>query len=277
MNPARSRASSSPGPLLVLAAGQRCGSTLVQRILSSHPDVLIWGEHAGQLRTMLTAVSRLHHWTRTDGERARVEYARRGYQSFMANLVPDERHVDLALKALLTTLFAEPAAALSKSVWGFKEVRYGLPEASGIRAVFPGSRVVHLVRDPRDILRSLDVWERTGGSWRRRDTEIAIADWQRVAWSFLHVTPAEAPHVLRVRYEDFVEDPRDHVRRIAEHCSLDPDDLDLAVLDRKIHTDGPQGEKKRAVSDWSALSPSLKALLDDDAVREVASACGYDL
>ena len=34
-------------PLLVLGAGQRCGSTLVQRLLCSHPDVMIWESTPG--------------------------------------------------------------------------------------------------------------------------------------------------------------------------------------------------------------------------------------
>jgi hypothetical protein len=195
----------------------------------------------------------------------------------MANLTPDEHHVDAALRSFLTTLFAAPAAALNKPLWGIKEVRYGLPEANGIRAVFPSTRVVHVVRDPRDILRSLDVWERAGGSWRRRDTEMAVADWQRVAWSFLDATSADAPHVLRIRYEDIVEDPGESIDRITEHCSLESADIDPSVLGRKIHTDGPRGEEKRTMNNWSDLPASMKALLETDDIHRTASACGYDL
>ena len=54
-------------PLLVLAAGQRCGSTLVQRLLCSHPRVRVWGEHVGQLRQVLTARQRLNLWSEANG------------------------------------------------------------------------------------------------------------------------------------------------------------------------------------------------------------------
>ena len=136
-------------PLLILAAGQRCGSTLVQRLLSSHPDVLIWGEHAGQLREVLAVAERLGGWTAEFGELGRLGYARSGHQSFMANMTPEAVHIDDAVRAFLEALFAEPAAGLGRPVWGFKEVRYGLAEASRLsQGSFPDCRVVHITREP---------------------------------------------------------------------------------------------------------------------------------
>ncbi|MEU8263459.1 sulfotransferase [Micromonospora sp. NPDC048999] len=138
-----------------MAAGQRCGSTLVQRLLSSHPDVLIWGEHGGQLRPMLSAMSRMKVWADEDGLEAREAFAADGYQSFMANLTPEAKHIDDATRQFMRALFEERAAAHGKPIWGIKEVRYGLAEARAIHNLFPDAVVVSLVRDPRDILRSV--------------------------------------------------------------------------------------------------------------------------
>ena len=265
-------------PVLIFAAGQRCGSTLVQRLLSSHPDVLIWGEHAGQLRPIIAAVSRMKVWSAEDGMDARADFEGGGYQSFMANLTPEGTWIDEAMRQFLRTLFADRAAALGKSVWGLKEVRYGLPEARALHYLFPETVVIHLVRDPRDILCSLDVWEREyGGWWRRRDTESTVRDWYRVADSFLHCTPEMSPAVLRLRYEDLTVDPVATSKLLGAHTSLDPAKFDLDVFGRRIHLTGPHGERPRSIADWSSLSPSLRALLDDDDIRTVAAACGYDL
>ena len=157
----------SIGPILVLAAGQRCGSTLVQRLLASHPEVMIWGEHAGQLRGLLALAERLRVWAEADGARGRADFAVGAHQTFMANLMPPAEAVDAAVLAFITALFVDPALAAGRRRWGFKEVRYGLPEARGLTRIFPGCRVVHVVRDPRDVLRSLDVWERAASGWRR--------------------------------------------------------------------------------------------------------------
>jgi hypothetical protein len=264
-------------PLLILAAGQRCGSTLIQRLLSSHPDVLIWGEHAGQLRPVLEVAERLRAWSGDAGRHGRLGYAYAGHQSFMANITPEVDSIDEAVRAFTEALFAGPAISMGRPVWGFKEVRYGLPEAIAIRTLFPDCRVVHLVRDPRDILRSLDVWERSDGPWHRHDTTVAVADWIRVGRSFW-LRPDELPSwVLRLRYEDLISDPTQWCTRIGEHCGLDPGRFDAGVFDKRIHGIGLRGMTRRDLRDWTALPDSLRGLLDDDEVRLIGRACGYDL
>ncbi|MEO7261305.1 MAG: sulfotransferase [Jatrophihabitantaceae bacterium] len=262
-------------PLLILAAGQRCGSTLIQRLLSSHPEVLIWGEHAGQLRQILAVSQRLHEWTAEHGQLGRLGYERAGHQSFMANLTPEAVHIDEAVRAFTETLFARPTEAMGRPVWGFKEVRYGLAEAIAVRALFPDCRVVHIVRDPRDVLRSLDVWERAGSGWPRSDTEVVVRDWTRVAGSFWSASDVP-PWVLRVRYEDLISDPMHWCVRIAEHCGLEAELFDTAVFDRRIHAAGLRGRTRRDIRDWVDLPASLRGLVDDE-VRLVGGACGYDL
>jgi Sulfotransferase family len=262
-------------PLLILAAGQRCGSTLVQRLLSSHPEVLIWGEHAGQLRELLAVGEHLSGWSAEHGEPGRLGYARSGHQSFMANLTPESVHIDDAVRAFLEVLFAKPAADAGRPVWGFKEVRYGFAEAAAVQKLFPDCRVVHIVRNPRDILRSLEVWER--GEWPRSDTELAIEDWVRVGASFW-APEAELPAwVLRMRYEDLIADPESWRVRIAEYCGLAPELLDARVFDRRIHAVGLGGRVRRSILDFAELPASMRALLDSDEVRRVATACGYPL
>jgi sulfotransferase family protein len=264
-------------PVLILAAGQRCGSTLIQRLLSSHPEVLIWGEHAGQLRQILAVSRRLHEWTAEHGQAGRLGYERAGHQSFMANLTPEAVHIDEAARAFTEALFARPAQSAGRPVWGFKEVRYGLAEAVALRELFPDCRVVHIVRDPRDVLRSLDVWERAGSGWPRSDTEVVVGDWTRVAGSFWSGPADLPPWVLRVRYEDLTSDPMRWCARIGEHCGLETDLFDTTVFDKRIHAVGLRGRTRRDIRDWADLPASMRALLDDDEVRAVGAACGYDL
>ena len=126
-------------PLLVLAAGQRCGSTLVQRLLCSHPRVRIWGEHVGQLRQVLTARQRLRLWTETNGMAGRNELAASGYHGFIANLTPERSDIDKACAAFIETLFAARHASEGRPFWGFKEVRYGLPDVLLLRELFPAT------------------------------------------------------------------------------------------------------------------------------------------
>jgi hypothetical protein len=265
------------GPLLVLGAGQRCGSTLLQRLLSSHPDVHIWGEHAGQLRPLLAVAARTKTWAATEGSWGRQEFAAGGYQSFMANVTPEPGWVDEATRRFIGTLFGEPALAMGRKVWGFKEVRYGLPEAQAIQRLFPGTRVIHVVRDPRDVLRSLDAWERNRIAWPRGKTRAAVNDWLRIATSFLSLDETDMPPVLRLRYEDIIRAPAATCQRIGEHTGLDPDLFDQEVFARKIHTSVSDRVDDRDIRAWNELPDLLRALLARDDLRQTAFACGYDL
>ncbi|MDA2892498.1 sulfotransferase [Mycolicibacterium sp. BiH015] len=266
-----------PGPLLVLAAGQRCGSTLIQRLLCSHPQVRIWGEHAGQLRPLPAVGQRLARWSESSGMAGRQELDRHGHQGFIANLMPERSAVDAACIAFVESLFAAPARAQGRPIWGFKEVHYRLSDVLTLRRLLPGVRVITLVRDPRHVLRSLDEWERHGG-WTRTRTEQALRLWAEVASSFLPAAddPGLREFVLPIRYEDLVSFSHGWTEAIAGHCRLDPSQLDEAVFAEKVHTAGPRGRATRALREWSALPTSLRALVDDEIVT-VASAYGYDL
>src|SRR6266700_4689461 len=125
-------------PLLVLGAGQRCGSTLLQRLISSHPDAFIWGEQRGHLANILEAVEGLRDHNEERGWGSRDEFAKRGYQGFMANLMPEPAVVNEAFALFCARLFAAEGAR----VWGFNEVRHDLPFAERLRRFLPGTRVI---------------------------------------------------------------------------------------------------------------------------------------
>ena len=265
-------------PLLVLAAGQRCGSTLVQRLLCSHPRVMIWGEHVGQLRPVLAAVERLRLWTEDHGAAGRDELAASGHQGFIANVTPPRSRIDDACRSFIETLFAKPALDAGRPIWGFKEVRYGLSDALVLHAMFPRLRVIHIIRDPRDVLRSLQDWERHPG-WTRRNTETSLRYWLTVANSFIGVAaePDLRSLILRVRYEDLIASPRQWSAAIAEHCKLDVNAFDHSVFDKRVHDSARYGRLDRELHEWSELPASLRALTDNAETRMVASAYGYDL
>jgi hypothetical protein len=265
-------------PLLVLAAGQRCGSTLLQRLLSSHPEVHIWGEHGGHLDRILTAAEGLLTWSEEFGRDAREEFERNAYQGWMANLTPDQDRIVDAMRKFVELLYAEPAAALGRPVWGFKEVRYGLTEARRMQRLFPELAVVFLVRDPRDVLRSLDEWERWSyGVWTRARTVEAIEDWKRVAQTFVAGAALGSLPALCLRYEDMIADPASTCRMMGEHTGLDPDAFDKAVFGKRVHIGEGLAGFRRDVRKWDDLPESLHQLLDPPELRRLAAACGYPL
>ena len=111
-------------PVFVLASGPRSGSTLVQRLLNSCPDMLIWGEHAGYLAGVVESFEALTQW-QARFFLSRTGFVEDGYDQFLPNMVPLESELWDAAAAHIEALVGRPAASLGRPLWGFKEVRYG--------------------------------------------------------------------------------------------------------------------------------------------------------
>lgn len=259
-------------PILVLGSGQRCGSTLVQRLLTSHPGVLIWGEHGGHLRELIAMQNVLEAWDENVGGPGRTAFSEGGHDSWMANVLPGADALVEAARAYLTALFAAPAARDGRPRWGFKEVRFGLDEAEALRRLFPGLTAVHLTRDPRDILVSLEAWETQAGWWTPEYTRIAIRDWTDITESFL--AAGDKQWVLTRRYEDVTAEPERFVAEVAALLGTERERFDASVFDRRIS--GYAGST-RVLRTWDTLPRETRRLLDDDRVRDVAARTGYEL
>lgn|GEM_PF-1303060 len=263
-----------PTPLLVLGSGHRCGSTLIQRLLNSHPEVLIWGEHYGALNAVFQAMEDLGHWDREFGEVGREEFEQHGHQGWIAIMMPGIGAVERASRAYVVSMFAEPAQALGRPRWGFKEVRYGAEFATRFRVLFPNTRVVHITRDPRDVLRSLDSWEKAG-LWKRPQIEQSLGFWLSVNQEFARL--GTAPWLLSVRYENVVADPAAFTEQLAEFTGLEPAALDQSVFAEKVHGPGPAGHAPREVTPVGELEPRLRELIAKPRFIETAAEFGYEL
>jgi hypothetical protein len=267
---------SNAGPIFILASGQRCGSTLLQRLLNSHRCILIWGEQKGALQGLTDDHERLLNWSRiTQGQRDRFD--RDGYDNWTANMAPPMDAVQAAARAYVETLFGASTQRLGKRRWGFKEVRYGVDVARLLVSLFPDARVVHLTRDIVDCFISLKHWENEPQmGWGREQTLEALDSWQRVNTSFLGLNFSPSWY-LRVRYEDLLADRDRVLGELCRFLDVDAAALDLAVFDRRIHIGGLLGEKPRPHIARSALAAEERALLTRPAYMALSELLGYTI
>lgn len=264
-------ATPSDEPVFVLASGQRCGSTLLQRLLNSCEGTLVWGEHQGVLNRFVELHEELIDWEARFATN-RKQFLMTGVDLFLPNMVPEDHEIRTAAIAYLVNLFGLPAAKLGKPRWGFKEVRYGAKVAMFLQGLFPRARFIHLTRDPAACFRSMKRWELGEDEWDRSMTERAIWDWVRVNGS-LEEMGEFLPRMLTVRFEDMVADPAALVARLAGFLGNSPEDFDPGVFERRL--DGQFGPKIDPAK--LELTPAEEAFLADPAIVEVAEKFGYDL
>jgi Sulfotransferase family len=199
-------------PIFLLSTGWRSGSTLLQRIIVTDPNVLLWGEPFGdsaifsQMAKMLCGLA-----NSPDIKLARQPNDRRLAAlstSWIATLYPAAPEFRQALQSFLFAWLGQSAQRRGFGRWGFKEVRLGATEAMLLHWIFPKAKFVFLSRNPFDCYRSL-----ADSGWHhmyfqrpdiRVDSAAGIAKhWNRVAVSWAEL-PKTFP-MFRVKYEDVVD------------------------------------------------------------------------
>ena len=179
-----------PDPIIVFGA-PRSGTTYLEEILNSHPDVFIshetrvfeWLHKALALAENDEFV--LHH------REAFVSHLRRAFPEVMRDfyraLAPDARY------------------------WGDKNPHYAEPEnircLDLIGELFPGSRFIHIIRDGRDVVTSLMRKQAEGKPWVTSFEE-AHDTWKwHVHYGRLFSERLQSPdRYFELRYEHLVAD-----------------------------------------------------------------------
>lgn len=237
-------------PVFLLSTGWRTGSTLLQRVLVTDSQLLLWGEPLGRLALIprltesLCAVS--GDWPPSDywiGESMEELTT-----SWIANLYPAASDLRASLRDWFIRWLGVPAKERGFRRWGLKEVRLGAAEASVLRWLFPRAKFLVLLRHPLDAYRSamhVKLWYR----WPDWPIDCAAAfgrHWNRLALSWLEV-PEGFGHVT-VRYEDLVSGRVD-VRSLEEALELkvDPEKALSVQVGSSMNLQSPSWYERRVV------------------------------
>lgn len=189
----------------------RSGTSLVEQILASHPQVYGAGELAylSQLSGMVSARLGGEYYERLDGL--------------------DGATLDEAAAAYLHQV--EPAAGRAERFTDKMPdnfLRVGL-----IGQLFPHARVIHCTRDPRDTCLSVyfQRFNRTHNySWELGDLAYFYTEYQRLMAHWKEVLPID---MIEVNYETVVGDLEGEARRMVEFVGLPWDERCLAFHESK--------------------------------------------
>jgi hypothetical protein len=246
----------SDSELPVFVVGMpRSGSTLVEQILASHPQVFGAGE-LGELPRLTARLAKAAG--SADPQRTPLP-------------LPDEataRQLAAALLGQLTRLGGGATRVVAKTLENF--LLLGV-----IATLFPRARVIHCRRDPLDValscyfqnFQSLDfTWSLDDIAAYYREYERLMAHWHRVLPLPIH----------EVCYEDLVRRQEEVSRALLAHCGLDWDERCLAFFEnrRAVRTASTLQVRKpistQSIGRWQRyrahLGPLLSALGEQGAV-----------
>jgi hypothetical protein len=237
----------SPAPIFVMGM-PRSGTTLIEQILASHPQV----HGAGELKTLNDVVNEVHG---PDGQ-----------------TIPYPEFVPVLDAGAIAKIGARYLAEIHKLTPQAPHITDKMPSnyyfAGLIHLALPNAKIIHTMRDPVDTCISCfsklftaeqnhtyDLVEL--GRYYRRYQQL-MEHWRRV------LPPG---CILDVRYEDVVADLETQARRIITHCGLTWDDrcLSFHETERPVRTASAtqvrQPIYKSAVGRWRVYKEFLGPLL----------------
>jgi Sulfotransferase family len=252
-------------PLVVTSPTIRSGTTLLQRLLCSSSNTLVYGEECGKdLELMLQiyrskAVSYLYSRERLsailqsvlDGE----------VNQWTADLLPDvDGYVGAFGRASLAGLAycRDYAAALGRPVWGIKYPGWPPNMISLIRRAMPRSRFLIIYRDVADCLRSAKA---RGSVASEQAARQFCGDWKNNL-SFMLAMRGD-PSVFLLKYAELVTTPASVIEALVGFTGAR--DIRPETLSHRINVEGASPTDQPSYVEPAALTETEKRIADEAA------------
>jgi len=238
----------------------RCGTTILASILNSHSAVLVPPEMqilvSNGIWDGLYEKSISKQWRRFDAQ-AYIDFIRRYCPYRLEEFFDYARYFEQLeypqanLSKLLKGFFDKMCNAYGKRVFMEQTPWYG-QKLDSLHSLFPDMKVVHIVRDGRDVAISF-----TKTPWWSKDPVKNIVRWQKEARKIHKYCVAHPESTLEIRYEDLVLDTKESLGNILdlyglsfEESMLDPDNLIdyikmFKAADPILHSKGYKNWKKK--------------------------------
>jgi hypothetical protein len=257
----------------VWAPVSRCGTGLLQRLITSSREIFVFGEDRFFTRSVPQAM--LAHTIVADtSKHAREKLEAGDYSGWSPGVLPRHEHYVAAMIhtfASICLAYQSTATAAGFPRFGTKLPQIHPDELAVIEKLLPRAKHVVIYRHVCDVLAS-----QKARLWIK--TENDLREWT-ARWTqgvhFALAKLAKSPNFLIVRYEDLLAERATAAERLCRF--LEVGSLDLSVFDQKVNTWA--GDEAKGHSPTQYIAP--KRLTDAERAialgiaRPVLAAAGY--
>jgi hypothetical protein len=235
------------GPLFIFSAGWRSGSTLLQRLICSSGEIVVWGEplcDAAIIPRMAQSLSLLSNDWPPDSYLANNIQLESFSESWIANVTPPIESLWHAHRAFYEQWLGKPAKDIyGISQWGVKEVHLTIQHARYLKWVFPHARFIFIYRNLTDAYLS---WR--GNTWASRWP--GYYSWSPIAyarhWKLLldgYLDNHKEVNGYLIKYEELIAGEV-NLEKLSRYIGIK--EIDSSVLNMRIASpDGKIHQRRR--------------------------------
>jgi hypothetical protein len=258
----------------------KSGTTWLQRILDAHPEVCCSGEGHFIQRFSIPAAQVVKAYNQGLGVDARQVYEGRPYYAGV-----DQAEFDAMVRGFILNRLTSRAGPQTRWV-GDKTPGYTL-HLDLLHRLFPTAKILHIVRDPRDVAVSRMAHSHRAGylgaltpgeDHYRQTLEGAVNYWNQAVTAVDDFARAHPGLVYEVRYRDLHADPIGETEKLFAFLGAPTDRILVervtAATSFQTLAGRPAGEEDLASFLRKGVPDDWKSRLDADAERLIWDRCG---
>jgi sulfotransferase family protein len=269
------------GPIIVASPSTRCGTTLLQRLITSSENGICYGENAGKRLVELSEFSHRNIFEfQSNQQRHDHEWANISQKEFDYWMVGLELPGDFTQNALLGAVqffkqnYDEATRSIDKEIWGIKVPELKFLNAVKVADLFPDTKLIYVYRNIYDVIKS-----QKSKKWLKNTEDLAKSCEKWVSNTKLiatlnkkEQTPPEM--LLPIKFEDLSSDVHSYLQQIEKFTGIIG--IKPEIADVKINTwvpvskrDLTAGKSYQAPAELSEIEMQIIRTICDERMSEI--------
>lgn len=260
------KVSNSSGGWLILGGCPRSGTTLLNFLLNTHPEVLLTNEHnLWKLINDLVPVFRREQKVLKDETNHRAKGSKETWSNadVLAATLRYQPSLEPMLKAAYRASFQRAKPDQDRAWYGDKLPTYYRHSLDILCRELGEVHVIHMVRNPHDVIRSMlrraEHASKGQDSWNGPSTVAEASNEWSIAWNYLaQMQRREEVRCLPLKYESLISNPEKVTGLIGDFLNVSQSEFNTQMIlsdSRSNHTSSSQSNY--------ALPAPLRTLADD--------------